>query len=417
MLTTLLINYLRIIGYCSVGFLRFAEVFKTAPKTAPFDKYFMYMNLYLKGRTINARIFRNGTEIKISTQVKLRDPKQWLAKSKKIKIVHPSDFNLRDQLNDWVERVEKIIYDHPTWSNARIKNAIKGNSVFKAQEVLPIEAFNRMINHYKNIGQNLSASRYSRVLVEMEKIQKEYEWADFDMSYYDTFISHYSRAGLKKNTIGRAVTYLKTMLRWAELRGYHRNPIYKQYKSFSEDVTIIFMEEDEVKILYNFSYKNEKHRRVVDLFTLMCHTGLRHSDAIAIKPAYAHKKYLSIPIQKTGEKNLVIPLSATAREILQKYEYQMPPISSQKMNDYLKEAAKIAELNREVSTDKGVTKLHEVISSKLGRKTFVSISINRGMPADVVMSITGHKTYEVMRRYLKINAQTKIDLIEKYWSF
>jgi len=96
--------------------------------------------------------------------------------------------------------------------------------------------------------------------------------------------------------------------------------------------------------------------------------------------------------------------------------------SSQKLNDYIKEAAKLAGLDREViytyyiGTERydDVHKLHEILSCHDGRRTFVCCSLAFGIPAAIVMSITGHKDYESMKPYIEIANDTKQIEMEKW---
>ncbi len=58
---------------------------------------------------------------------------------------------------------------------------------------------------------------------------------------------------------------------------------------------------------------------------------------------------------------------------------------------------------------------YELIGTHTARRTFVCLSIQKGMPADVVMSITGHKTYRMMQKYLKIADTHKRHQMDKVW--
>jgi integrase len=113
-------------------------------------------------------------------------------------------------------------------------------------------------------------------------------------------------------------------------------------------------------------------------------------------------------------------LVSHAVRILEKYidktpgEYVFAVPSNQKLNDFIKEAAEMAGLDREVidtsfcGTERIelVMKLHEAISCHCARRTFVCISLSLGIPQSVVMTMTGHADYETMRPYISISDET-----------
>jgi integrase len=112
------------------------------------------------------------------------------------------------------------------------------------------------------------------------------------------------------------------------------------------------------------------------------------------------------------KKMIVVPLIGYCRpayDILQKYDFKLPAISPQKFNEYLKEAAKLAGLDRLVSIRRYVGKreiviekpLHEFMSAHMGRRTAVSLLLNvEHMPLHLVREITGHGDLRTLDLYL-----------------
>ena len=146
-----------------------------------------------------------------------------------------------------------------------------------------------------------------------------------------------------------------------------------------------------------------------------------------LKIASVSNGFIDIYTQKTNDK-IRVPLNDLAKEIFVRYskgnpgEYLFTAPSNQKLNDFLKEAAKLAGLDREVVKTHYVGtvrhektyKLHEVISCHCGRRTFVCISLSLGIPASVVMSITGHSDYKNMLPYIAIGDQTAKEQMTKW---
>lgn len=150
----------------------------------------------------------------------------------------------------------------------------------------------------------------------------------------------------------------------------------------------------------------------------MAFTSLRYSDLKALKKANISGEYIELYTQKTKDK-IRIPIVSHARNILNKYKrgesvfvFDIP--SNQKMNDYLKEAAQLAGLDREIvetyfvgtKRHEEVHKFYETISCHDARRTFVCCSLALGIPASVVMSCTGHSDYESMKPYIEVADET-----------
>ena len=101
----------------------------------------------------------------------------------------------------------------------------------------------------------------------------------------------------------------------------------------------------------------------------------------------------------------------------------LPSLNSQNLNKYIKELGKLAGLNnpfRQVRrSGKAATEKRgpnwEFLSSHVARKTFVSISLERGMRHEVVMSFTGHKSFKTMKKYIALTEKGRKEDVEKVW--
>jgi len=116
----------------------------------------------------------------------------------------------------------------------------------------------------------------------------------------------------------------------------------------------------------------------------------------------------------------------------------LPVISNQKLNQYLKgwqEKGKdgilkhnkglceIAGINEsiEIVRYRGTQReaivypKYELIGVHTGRKTFATLSLEKGMSSEEVMAITGHKDYKSFKRYVKITEQRKKVVMIKAW--
>jgi hypothetical protein len=93
------------------------------------------------------------------------------------------------------------------------------------------------------------------------------------------------------------------------------------------------------------------------------------------------------------------------------------------MNDYLKELGQLAEITEPVRIVRyqGVKRVEDrgpkwqFLSSHVARKTFVTISLERGMRPEVVMSVTGYISFKTMKKYIALTDQARREEITKVW--
>ncbi|MGA7721012.1 MAG: tyrosine-type recombinase/integrase [Ignavibacteriaceae bacterium] len=227
------------------------------------------------------------------------------------------------------------------------------------------------------------------------------------------------------NTASKNIQFLKSFLIWANNNNYSDNNSYKSFKSKSEKNEVIYLTEDELMTLYNFVTNDEKLKRVRDLFVFQCFTGVRYSDIQNISREDINNATWTVRTQKTHQ-IIEIPLNSYAISILAKYSdypQPLPVISNQKMNDYLKELCEEAGIIDSVKTVKykGTERIEttykkfEVVGTHTARRTFISLSLQKGMKPDVIMAITGHTTYRMMQKYLKIADEHKREEMDKAW--
>lgn len=95
----------------------------------------------------------------------------------------------------------------------------------------------------------------------------------------------------------------------------------------------------------------------------------------------------------------------------------LPVISNQKMNKYIKELAKLANIETPVRITqyKGHERIdaiypkYELLSTHTGRKTFICKALSLGISPNVVMKWTGHSDYKAMKPYIDIADSIKMN--------
>jgi hypothetical protein len=57
------------------------------------------------------------------------------------------------------------------------------------------------------------------------------------------------------------------------------------------------------------------------------------------------------------------------------------------------------------------------ISTHTGRRTFITLSYEKGMQAEMIMKITGIKKWETLKKYLKVSEKSKLAKMQEFWNW
>lgn len=225
------------------------------------------------------------------------------------------------------------------------------------------------------------------------------------------------------NTLARNVGLFKTFLAFAIENKFTYNDEYKKFpkiKRFATDEVALTI--DHINDIYNFDLEgNKKLIRIRDLFVFGCVTGFRYSNYSKIKKNDIIDGFIRVVDDKDKTKILSVPLNKYSLEILEKYDYNLPKISNQKLNDYVKELFEKMEYKNSIKkTMKYGNEIIETespfykrISSHTARRSFITIMKNKNIPDKVIMSYTGHKSFEVFNNYYRPNEEHKINFMNE----
>lgn len=300
------------------------------------------------------------------------------------------------------------------------------------------EIKNRAKDKSKNTLQNYTTAK-NHLLAYATYSKQKIDFDDITLDFFYKFVNYLMKdikkqngtKGLKRNTIAKDITILKTVMAEAVDLGYTMNMQFKHKKfSISEEETdSVYLTEKEVIKLYQHDFScNRKLEQVRDLFVVGCFTGLRYSDYSNILPENIIETdgdlFVKMITQKTKDL-VIIPCNPIVLEIFKKYESnpnRLPrTVSSQKFNDYIKEAVEEAGLTETGRLSTDPTKhLWECITSHTARRSFATNLYLEGFPSHELMKITGHRSEASFKKYIKVTqlqtAKRLSEHIKKNWS-
>lgn len=367
------------------------------------------------------------------------DPEHWDKRDQRANLRKTKDTILKGKLkslNQYLNAYENKIVDigrQVRMKNFSAKFSVISDEIKKQFDKRGTSFFSIYDEFIKIKRLTVSADalqKYERIkslLQEFEKSSRtKLNFEKITPLFFDKFYSFLiEEKKLLNNTAHKNIQFLKTFLIWCNTNSYTDNKSYTTFKSKSEKNEVIFLTEDELMTLYNLNPTTESLERVRDVFVFQCFTGVRYSDLENLSREDIDGPTWKLRTQKTRD-IIEIPLNSYALSILDKYRdwgSPLPVISNQKFNKYIKDLCEEAKINTPVKIiqykgnkrEETIFKKFQVIGSHTARRTFISLSLQKGMSAEVIMSITGHTTYRMMQKYLKIADKQKRDEMDKVW--
>lgn len=181
------------------------------------------------------------------------------------------------------------------------------------------------------------------------------------------------------------------------------NPFFG-FKINKGSKNVRFLTEEEVERIKNKGLSNSRLERVRDLFLFQCYTALAYCDMALLEPRDFQSNeegilYLRKRRKKTGIEFFIV-LLPEALEIARKYKFQLPMISNERYNSYLKELGTLCEIDKPMH-------------SHIGRHTAATYLLNRGVPMEMVAKVLGHSTTKQTRHYAKLLDKSVFDEFKK----
>ena len=251
--------------------------------------------------------------------------------------------------------------------------------------------------------------------------KKDMLLSDIDNVFYQKFVGYLQREGLANNTIGREIKTLKIFINSLDADRKALVDISK-LRVLKEEVDNIYLNEEELQMIHDAELPPHLDR-VRDCFLLLAWTGCRYSDLQQIDKSNIKGEVLTFRQHKTNNR-VSIPIHPVVREVLEKYNYELPAeISNQKFNDYIKEVARLAGMTMietKTRTEGGKAKTTrcekwQLVSSHTGRRSFATNMYKRGLPSIMIMSITGHKTESAFLKYIKVRSEEHAEMMLNEW--
>lgn len=262
-----------------------------------------------------------------------------------------------------------------------------------------------------------------RTLKPLYGLLREYEqahgvhltWSSFDYKMLEKLNEFMIGQGKRNSSIRTRMAKLKAVLNHFVKVGVCKYSAFRDYRMKREQLSspkgqrIIALNDEEFTEWMGLDLEGEKRLSYArDLFALSCATGLRYSDVKRVGPQHVEAGCIEITTVKTREQ-LHIPLNTISQAILDKYPQGMKHVDNNDYNEDLRTiAGRCKSLQKLVTqiTYSGQREIEEIapkadfLSSHIGRKTFVTRCLLRGIPEFKIRKWTGHKDLSSFEKYI-----------------
>jgi site-specific recombinase XerD len=369
-------------------------------------------------------------KFKLSTQLKI-NPKDWSKENRLPRLKRGGDSyknrKITDQLLALNDKLHQAIDKH---GSSLTIGHLKEHFIEKKKDIIYLEDFwNVFIEErikMQEVG-NKRILRYKVVLLKFMEFQniknEKYNLKKLNNDFYSSFISYLREEhNLYDNTLHSYFSVFKTLLLWIKKKGYEINNDYKNFSIKKHETNDIHLTEEELNLLEEAELTGAEER-ARDLFLVGAYTGQRFSDYSMFEKADVRQGAIVKKAKKTKITSF-IPLHTKLKKLLDKYEWKLPKISSQKFNVRIQQVCKKLEISDPIKkvSHMGKNKKEEItpkwrlVGSHTARRTYITLMSERGMADHQLMQVAGIKDVKTLLKYKKFNLNTLIETSNKLWS-
>jgi site-specific recombinase XerD len=239
-----------------------------------------------------------------------------------------------------------------------------------------------------------TSEHHSALINQIERFGKIKTFADITYSNIVDFDGFLKQNGVKENsTLNKRHSAFRQYIKKAIYMDLCKKDPYTEFKMpTKKGKEPTYLDESEIKKILEYSPFNGKLQHIKDLFVFQIFTGMAYVDVMNFSlEDVSHmegKKIIRSRREKTDE-SFVLLFLPEAEKIARKYDYDLPKITNQKYNDYLKLLAVGAGIRKNLTTH-------------VARHTFATYLLNRDIPIETVSKAMGHSNIKMTQHYAKL---------------
>lgn len=380
----------------------------------------MKASIKLHRNSVVIYYYNNGEKKYISTGCKVEKPSDFSGGEIKKSVLGCVSMNriIRDKLSKVQGILDDYYHEHRkfpsvSWLTEKIEGErFSDNKGDGRVELLDSwgEWFNKFKANHKE-STNKTYGQLSGIIQRFQAQKQKFKYLDElneeFMQEFEVFLrNNYSNSTGRKRFFQFKLylknTYIKNNIAAEALRV--KSSLSNDYQN-----EIVFFYVEELKEIAELEL-DKREGRIRDIMLFLCYTGLRISDVRKIKKEmieFNRKTPILQMYTKKTKAKVIIPLNKKALDILHKHNFNLD-INGQFFNRSIKRilvehsicTGKIAvDSTRQNDTVVNYIEKYKLISSKVGRKTFISLLLLNNAPILSIMAATGHSEIATIQAY------------------
>lgn len=263
------------------------------------------------------------------------------------------------------------------------------------------ELYIEFFRHLKTTNVSLPTIRKYELVVEhfSKLIPSHTQLTSINPIQAKEFVTYMSNR-YEQSTLSGHITKIKAIFQFAINTGKLKTNPFINIKIPKGTKEVEYLTEEEINKLLNVELPTESLTKVRDLFIYQISTGQAYIDAQKTIKEDIHytednTPYITKYREKTNIKytTIILPFGY---EVLKKYDFQLPKISNQKYNNYIKVVAHYANIDKNLHTH-------------IARHTFATYCLNKGIRIEIVSKCLGHTNLKQSQHYAKLIDSTIIN--------
>jgi integrase/recombinase XerD len=358
------------------------------------------INLFIKSHKVDKtgktpiilRIFHKGKSMDKTLDFKV-DLNYWDASKQRVTSSHPNWKNINAKLSEIVNEASDIVENQMVakgFNRDMIKQRLDGYNIESVTEFWKTKFNQFVVSGYAEETARSFASEFKKFETFGRNVTFNELTPEFILRY-----QAYMRVTLKNadSTIRKSMKRLKRVLVLAEQLLDIELKCFKYYtmpKAISNVESLEYHEVEKLlKALMNDTELTGMYRRTLEVYLLQCFTGMRYSNAAEFNPdEHIKNDWVDFISLKTGER-VYVPLHNNLKILVNITSGVFNAPANAVMNRNLKDIAFRYGINRKLTTH---TAVH----------TFCTVSIELGVPVEVVQKWRGHKNINTTMIYTHI---------------
>lgn len=241
----------------------------------------------------------------------------------------------------------------------------------------------------------------------------------------ENFAYYLRERNLMPSTVKNNVSRIKYLISKARKAGYETDSAIEDFTTPDEEAATIFLTMREILKIHRYTNLTQRESEIKDYFVIGCLTALRFSDYSRLQPKNFVRNKIVIKTKKTNTP-VQIPIHPLVREIIDKYNKQLPPPPTiQHFNRKIKKICREIGFTKKILYErtvghKRISKLvpkYQFISSHTARRSAATNMYVSGILAFRIMLITGHKTEKSFFRYIRITREENVKILARHKFF